>query len=435
MHSSRPPVVALQQHSEPDALKLQSHVSTEAGKTERSYLHQEDAKNDNLWDVTQLHPMPMWYQLDQSSKVVHGISLHELCKSVVRVNKEMSVFAKYDAEKGSALLLTPDHVEIAVNLFAQQTNNGPHENNNGHNIIVEVQRRAGDSVFFHRYSKCILLASSGEINYDRLMDILKPDVTLPQIMTYNHNNIQFNHNNHNHNHNHHPSNNDAWQESHPESELHSHANEALTITSTLLQKERHDAQSLGMEGLGIITDLTKTGAVAARLCSRAVLLNDSEHNNTAMALQSTVLATVRNWNLIDDDDDDDDTLHDHHTFMVNRALLVLSNSLHVLVAQHDQGSSREELESVYDLLQRESILPCLIDVLDNVQVRPHDALLSARCFVLLLQHYRFHDDDTEDDATTMLVDRLKPSVDKAHRYGMRLHADLARECDALLAFL
>lgn len=332
-----------------------------------------------VWDVHRVHFVPSWYYLDRNHKVVMGSNVHVIAQEIVKVNKEMSVYAKYNNAKGTALLFTSDSVEIAINLF-QEKKGG---------IVVEVQRRAGDSVLFHRYRRCIMLASSGELDYSQILNTLQPEFSpLPEFVGI------------------------------ADKTTTDFAKEGLTITAGLLRKEGHDALRLGMEGLGVITDLTKTGSVAALLSSRAVLMENDDSSQSA--IHKKVLEILQHWNT----ELTDDTLRDHITFMVNRALLVLSNSLHVMYMK----GSTQELHFIYNLLRKEGILECLSNIVDDVHARPHDAMLSVKSLLILI---KFSPEALHDAS----VDGLKSTVEKANQYGRQLHADLARTSGALLKVL
>jgi len=330
-----------------------------------------------LWDVRRVHSVPVWYHLDRNYKVVTGFDVHVIAQEIVKVNKNMGVDAKYNSAKGTALLFTPDSVEIAINLFQEKKG-----------IVVEVQRRDGDSVSFHKYCRCILLASSGELDHSQLLDTLKPDLPLPENFgTADNARID-------------------------------PAKEALTVTAGLLCKEEYDALSLGMEGLVSMTDLTMSGSAVALLSSRAVLMeNDDEAQST---IHKKILEILKHWNT----EFSDASLQDHATFMVNRALLVLSNSLNVMCTK----GSKQELQVIYKLLRQEGILLCLSQILDHVQVRPHDAMLSVKSLLILVKY----SPEALYDAS---VDGLKSILEKANQYGRQRHSDLARTSGALLEVL
>lgn len=351
---------------------LRSNVSVK-GKSAQA----PSVRSETLWDVHRVQSAPVWYHLDRYAQVITGFSVHAIAQEIVKVNKVMGVHAEYDSINGTASLSTPDSVEIGINLF-QDKKGG---------VVLDVKRQAGDSVFFHRYRRCILLAASGELEFSQIREMVQPEQSLPKFVR-------------------------------PREETkEDHVQEALSITAGLLQHEQHDSFDVGMEGLEVITDMNGSDGEAALMSSRAVLLEGN--NLSESVIRAKVLEILQHWNAEVAND-----TKDHVTFMLNKALRVLSNCLDVMFSK----GSKEELEFIYYSLQKEGVVECLIGILDDVHVRPHDAMLSVTSLLMLMKFCP----KALPEAST---DALKCSVEKANQYGMHRHADLARTCGALLQVL
>merc|ERR1719282_1781085 len=84
----------------------------------------------------------------------------------------LSVHAVYCDETPTASLLTSENVEMHLSLWkptagtaaAAAGGGGEGGQKRKGGIVVEIQRRKGDSIAFHRYSRCILDAGAGELD-------------------------------------------------------------------------------------------------------------------------------------------------------------------------------------------------------------------------------------------------------------------------------
>merc|ERR1719420_2218447 len=82
----------------------------------------------------------------------------------------MSVHAVYCNETATASLLTSENVEMHLSLWKPTATTAVGGQRKAGGIVVEIQRRKGDSISFHRYSRCILDAAAGELDVRELAE-------------------------------------------------------------------------------------------------------------------------------------------------------------------------------------------------------------------------------------------------------------------------
>merc|ERR1712078_424602 len=92
------------------------------------------------WTPKQLRAVPAFYPLERSSRFVKD-ELNTVVHRVSEANRLLSIHAIYDNENATATLLTCGNVEMHLSLWQS---NGEEEG-----IVIEIQRRKGDSIAFH----------------------------------------------------------------------------------------------------------------------------------------------------------------------------------------------------------------------------------------------------------------------------------------------
>jgi len=329
--------------------------------------------------------IPNWTVLTQTVQIFENIDIDTITSRIVEVNKEMSVFAKYYNEEVKATLQTSENIEIIIKLYKA----GKKSNTKG--IVVEVQRSVGCSVLFHRYSRLILSAVSGELNFSTIPYVVSPESTLPALPF-------------------------AMKQQHENSV------ESLNLTRSLMLKDKFDAQRLGFQSLGHLTNLCNTGLAAALMSSRAVLCGCFEEYN--QGIDEKIFDTILSWNLDSNADNDSSFQLEHGSILFNKSLLILANSLDVISTKGNE----EDLQAVYQNLTNKNILSRLIEILKYSHLRPHDALLSAKSLSILMKACP----DVQNDASMM---NMKIVVNQANSFGVLSHSALARECEGILAIL
>jgi hypothetical protein len=298
-------------------------------------------------------------------------------------------------------------------------------------IVIEIQRRNGDSIIFHKYSRCILDAAAGDLDVkEYVVDQTSPDEKeelidlvynsskkmLPPIRRLSFDSIKLN---------------DEKDDDTSASSEEETAIRAIEIAKGLLSKDRIDANRLGFESLCLLTDTTKTSIEIATIVSRAVLLGTTSVTTTTTStaapeeegelpfqkIRKTILALIRLDDQPQDEEEDFGDVDDeeHLAVLRNLALTVLSNALSVTEKeetssssttssnfapeevhcqeQSSSSSSRSTTIALFERFLREvdnntndgQQRCCLMKTLANelkdgvTTTRPHDAYLAVKC--------------------------------------------------------
>jgi len=408
------------------------------------------------WLPKKLKPVPPFYPLERSSRFVKD-DLATVVNRVSEVNRLLSVHAVYCNKTASASLLTSENVEMHLSLWKTERE----QHTDGEGIVVEIQRRKGDSIAFHRYSRCILDAAAG------VLDLNGEDIDV----LYSNNNNKKNDKLLNFNTSITPEEAGAEIDD---------AIRAVEIAHGLLMKDRMDARRLGLESLCLLTDPKKTGPTTALLSSHVVLLGTANELSPAISneetppimledetpfqeIRQTILSLIQ-FNRIGDDDEFDareEEEEEHITILHNLALAVLANALDVIeneenlstpnslsdTVQEEDVPNRRRLDSAESIseqfledctkaedennsqkLSGFEIIKTLISELDKARTKPHNACLSAKCIGSLCR--------STDKATSRAKELgAKTVVQTALDVGTFTHLKLERECDRVLATL
>lgn len=383
----------------------------------------------NSWANPQLRPIPNYYPMERSSRILydHEHTLKDITGNLAECFRILSIQAKYFESPAGAALLTPEQVEMYIYLWKV---------GGGKQVCVELQRRRGDSVTFHRYARHILESASGDFDPAEYKDYsdshyLKSAEKLLR--------TELKHA-------------DQGQE----------ARMAIELAAGLIMKDRLDARILGMQSLCILTDPRKTNLNTSLLASRAVLFGEGEP--MFRHIQEFVLNVVQKRCMGDDDslledmiveyDSDEEEYfeddeqrdeskppeyHDSIKILLNYGLTILANSW--------------ELQSTFELLDSEpektdgnrisvdlavarfhqmaldcthtDILTSLLIELGRAEFQAHNACLAAKCLRILCQS------SPEARERTKALSGLERAF-RAEEVGKATNARLERESAALL---
>jgi len=394
-----------------------------------------------------LRAVPTYYPLEKSSRTVSGRSVDAIAASISDSCRVMSVHAEYEGNAdvaGTAYLRTSEHVEIQLQLWR-----GPASHTDEGTVIVEAQRRRGDAVHFHKYSRNILDAATGIFDPSTFVRAEDREAEYCQRAT------------------------DMLAAKKPTiadgATDHENALLALEIAASLLKKDRMDARQLGMESLCLLTDPTRAGVVTALVASRVVLTGSAQDesqddaddaaaaddNGDQWGIREAVLALVQFGRLGDDggfeqdSDSDDDSCgcggggvspdeQRHNDLLHNLALAVLANALDVLETHGsrlcDEAGSESPssvadafLSDSHEMMERD-LLKTLLAKLGDAEVKPHDATLSAKCLRSLCE--------ASKDARRRARDlKAKQIVQTALEVGQRTHVKLEKESQKVIQTL
>jgi len=341
------------------------------------------------------------------------------------------------SSQATASLFTSDHVEIYVSLWHGQSPSVHNDqkdddllslNSDQSCTIVEIQRRKGCPIRYHKYCRLLLDASMGHLPDEYTLDADKVHFS-KQVLKI--------------------TESEDWQSAQTNTLL------ALDIAASLLKKDRMDARELGMESLCLLTDPTKTGLRTAIIASRAVLLGSYDHVSKSQesdslqqlndfGIREAVLSLIQLGRLSKNDGEYKDSVsedivsdshseqwihpeeREHYFLLHNLALTVLANALDVLQRQEDtkdasindyerssmlwnpptstadsllsKPSAHQQtnqmissskitnkfLKDSAEISQRE-LISTLLGVLGQAESKPHNACLSAQCLRHLFQ--------------------------------------------------
>jgi hypothetical protein len=389
------------------------------------------------WADPKLRSIPKYYPLERSNRILdeHEHNLEDILANLSDCFRVMGFQAKYLENPAGAALLTPEQVEIYLYLW---------KTGHGKQYCIEVQRRRGDSVTFHRYARHILEAASGDFDATEFKDFtdskyLKAAEKLLR--------------------------NDFVKNVNEREE----SVASIEMAAGLIKKDRFDARLLGMESLCILTDPRKTSLKTALLASRAVIfgaVKEEEGNHCFREIHEFVLNVVQNRCMGDEDsflqdmiveyDSDDDDMfedgeerdeakppeyYDSMKTFVNYGLTILANSWEVVSTFESFESEPETTGASYSVhsavaefhrtayeLTHTDILTSLLTELGRAESKAHNACLAAKCLRILCQS----SDDARDRTKSLYG---MESASRAEQIGNATNARLERESAQLLLAL
>lgn len=433
MNVPRPTSVAAATIQKNDVIDKESYFSAAFSKPAATKPEPARKLNDDIqsnWAPKELRPVPAFYPLERSSRVVED-EVSEVVARVSEANRVLSVHAVYCNETATASLLTAENVEMQLSLWKT-----------GGGIAVELQRRKGDSIAFHRYSRYLLDAAVGDFDpYDHVekhgeqMDVIYSK-KIQRLLSL-----------------------ETGKEAASELE---NAIIAIEIAHGLLMKDRMDARQLGLESLCLLTDPNKTGIKTALIASRVVLLGTAQDLETGtnqdddlmfdegpfQEIRQTILSLIQLRRIGDADEFDtaQSEEEEHITTLHNLALAVLANALDV-IENEDQSEHDVEAEDYRPRARTSSETICenflidaseasgdkemiktLISELGKAGDKPHNACLSAKCIGSLCR--------ASDKARRRAKELgAKTVVQTALEVGTRTHLKLEKECERVITTL
>jgi hypothetical protein len=414
-----------------DVIDKNSYFSASVKKEKPSA---EDVQSN--WSPTALRPVPAFYPLERSTRLVED-ALEDVVARVSEANRVLSVHAVYCDETATASLLTAENVEMQLSLWKT---GGPKQ---PEGIAVELQRRKGDSIAFHRYSRYILDAAVGDFDSVEHVEIHGAELDVvyskkvQRMLSL-----------------------DLPKEDSSELE---NAIVAIEIAHGLLMKDRMDARQLGLESLCLLTDPNKTGTGTALIASRVVLLGtsqdpDADEDDDVLydegpfqEIRQTILSLVQFRRIGDAEGFEEGVAveeDEHTTVLHNLALAVLANALDVIGSEEQFDETPEDvskpaardrlgsassvcdsfLEEAEEVSGNKEILKTLISELGKAGDKPHNACLSAKCIGSLCRA-------SEKARRRAKELGAKTVVQTALEVGTRTHLKLERECQKAMTIL
>jgi hypothetical protein len=402
-----------------------------------------------IWKPQELRTVPAFYPLEKSSRLVEDDTAAAVAARLSDCLRQLSIHAVYSND--TACLWTAENVEMHLSLWKSP----PTSPQQG--IVVELQRRSGDSIAFHKYSRTILDAALGLLDANVLLEMEDDVIYSKKVQRLLLSDLRKNS---------------------AEKEEHETAVQAIEIAHGLLMKDRMDARVLGLESLCLLTDPRKTGFMTSLLTSHVVLLGSTQgveipgvdtafgdqdaEEGPFQEIRAGILNLVQFKRIGSEDDEDaydadDDAMMDtvdkeHMTLLHNLALAVLANALDCVehperrdTGDHSSSSLGDEkprarmrtasstevanefLQQTEELSKKE-ILSTLISELGKAADKPHNAVLSAKCIGSLCR--------ASDEAKKRAQELgAKQVVSTALEVGIRTHLRLETECERVVTVL
>merc|ERR1712071_609442 len=165
-----PPLSRGHQYGKPKLKYQQEKISGSLCDSLTSFdSFQESESSDSTrlsstrWNVNDntLKPKPDFYPLEQTATFVPHSKPSVVAARVANFLLKRDISVTFNEVKAKAKCLSKDNVEFNVRLYKGK-------NQFDHGVIVEVQRRSGFSVFYHRNAVGILDVAAGKTPMDSL---------------------------------------------------------------------------------------------------------------------------------------------------------------------------------------------------------------------------------------------------------------------------
>jgi hypothetical protein len=346
------------------------------------------------WQNPVLTRLGLYHPLEQCQTTFPKIKLPEVLASLTGTFRALSLETVLDNSPIAANCISLEQVHWRVSMWESRTDSNA--------CVLEVQRCKGDVVIFVRYAKQIIAAVAQAVAAASATATAEPASTQPPITRSNISTT--------------PSKPTLVQAERmlahtfsEEMQLNNDATAfygALEIADRLIGADRFDAQCLGLESLGMMTDPEKTGMAGATLVSWVVLTGrappaaaagsrGAETANVAVyrRLQRAVVTAVvagksssssskrksmeQNVDSMDMDVDDD-----NHQVSYYLALAICANAVSVLSSSPDAAANQYALEQFLADAERLTggcnLLECLVGQVHACQEQAHFAYLATR---------------------------------------------------------
>merc|ERR1712151_450961 len=331
------------------------------------YTNIHGNNNESIcWSITNdaiIPEIPPFYPIEKTHTIINNEQPTTIVSRISNFLKSHSISC-VPLDECSVKAQTSNHVQFIIRLYTINSD-----------LMVEIQRVSGCAITFHSTCKKVLCAARGE--HDNLNNVddkpMENTCKKPKLM----NRPKLSRSNK-------PK---SLSSSKPSASIQmtnqERIQESLEIVDSLLKKERIDANLLGIESLHMLTNIDISGLETA-IAAANVVLKDHGH----FTIKDKIESLVQYWRLCDDDDDDDDSCdvdekndifnQKHYNQMRNHALNILANSLHVLSLQ---GTLYIEEDSWLST----TFPSILISELKQLDSRPHDGAVSAKCLNILIR--------------------------------------------------
>jgi len=352
------------------------------------------------WNVIELPSIPHFYIKEKTSVAVMNTKPQCVADRIVQCAKLLSVDCDYDDEKAGATL-SINQMELCIQLFKVS-------DNTQNMIVVEIRRKNGSPISFHKVARAMLNAAKGNAS------TMTPSST-PKSQTMN-------------------------LISHEETKEDNNVTVAGSIETieSLLRKDRVDAKLLGMESL---LHLTTSGSSSKNmtLFTANVILNGWKND----IIKDTVFSLITKSNDNDEDESNNIIEDGFNQRMRIYALSLLANSLEGLakslegISNNRQGDGDGETGDLQSKLSNDEwvedggILWSLVEILkisESSLQNLQEAYFAAKCLKTALE--------ASGDLISWAIERkVVKVVEYSQKVGHCRHNLLGRASDELMLCL
>uniref|UniRef100_A0A7S2E5C0 Uncharacterized protein n=1 Tax=Ditylum brightwellii TaxID=49249 RepID=A0A7S2E5C0_9STRA len=293
-------------------------------------------KSTHKWNINvqTLEDSSTIFPIERTHVILKNISASVVADRVTVCLEENSIFATFYDDEAMAVAETEDHTRFEIRLLKHQTEDKKD------NLLLEVQRKSGSTITFHWAARSILKSAQGiavKETVPRPLAVSLIPLPLPE---------------------------GKYREQIAVSK-------EIENIESLLQKDRLDANVLGMESLRSLTSLLSTSAKNAEIISRSIFYNEEGNPMIGNKLKS-FMQTRHHIK-----DDECDTQRNFERIIYSHALAVFANSLETISTIRDAPVMEP------DTWLSEELLPLLLREIQCAE-RPHDAFKAARCLHALV---------------------------------------------------
>lgn len=305
--------------------------------------------------LVQLPTVPLCYPLERTHVVISldDMNVQTLTALISSLAQRLSLAHDYESNS-QAYLTAEDGTLLSVQLFQDVD-----EQFGDSSTILEVQRRAGKAETFFYLANKILQVSKGVEHVENMdLTIGKPRLFSPKLEIP-------------------PDLLDVMQSS--DEEKMEDARSTLNMALGLLKSDHSDSQELGLKLLNVLTDAAKSSAVSCKLACEAILSSGDFGRLLQEFLYADFTSSSSHY--------EDDLMSSYSDVLKKETLHILANALSVCV------NESVKLEFGWIIPSRRKFVTNLVRVVEQSNMRPHEAVLSIRCLegmLLLFPETREH---------------------------------------------
>ena len=335
------------------------------------------------WDIKDdgLKTVPLDFLLERTHKEIHGCGACEVACRISDALRDLSIEAEFDDERAKAKCCTRDFVSFRIRLFASGEGGTP--------VIVEVQKRSGQTMSFMQSCRAILSAAEGLKVAEQPQKKGPPSTFklpigemqclkgVPPVVITN-------------------------------EDVRSYLEKSIE----LMRSDKRDANLLGIENLCLLTDPLKTALSTASRVSFYVVIGDDKCNirdEIEVLSQRSAETSAFMQSPMEEGVDYFQQIHHHILRLFSNALLLTAQS----GLLHDAVQSQSWF--------RGHLVPTLLDEIKNAALCPNNSHVAAKCL-----HSLMCSDVACDEV--LALDGLV-TLRSARVFGHRRHEQLATESD------